>query len=241
MHYSIVCISWQTQQSMLQINIPKPCHEDWNAMTPTSHGAFCSACAKNVVDFTTMTDNEVEHYLLHKAGEKVCGKVKNTQLHRIRIKIPEHIFYAKIAGWKKFMAVLMLAFGSMLFGCDVSTDTAVKNIIVTEVSKPHKQLMGDATYPMEILGELAAPECKIVSIREPEAIKISGYTTMGFTVPIIMGDMEVKPVMADTSLSYEMFGGIRFVDTTFQKVKKDSLPKSKPAADTANCKEEHFY
>ena len=210
-------------------------------MTPTSHGAFCSACTKNVVDFTTMTDNEVEHYLLHKAGEKVCGKLKNTQLHRIRIKIPEHIFYAKIAGWKKFMAVLMLAFGSMLFGCDVTTDTPVTKVIKTETANLPKQLLGEFSYSADVMGKVATEQvCEVIKV-EPEMIKIASVTTMGFTVPIIMGDMEVKPVMADTSLSYEMFGRIRFVDTTIQKVKKDSLPKSKPAADTANCKEEHFY
>jgi hypothetical protein len=227
--------------TMLQINIPKPCHEDWNAMTPTSRGAFCSACAKDVVDFTTMTDDEVQHYLLNKAGEKVCGKFYNTQLHRIRINIPNYIFYAKIAGWKKFMAIVMLAFGSMLFGCDVTTDKPVTDVVKTEKPNSSEQVLGESSYFVDLKEKVATQQvCEIIEV-EPEMIKSPIFTTMGFIVPVIMGDMEVKPALNDTTEVYEMVGGIRFVDTTIQKVKKDSLTKSKPATDTANCKGEHFY
>ena len=46
-------------ESKFKITIPKPCHEDWNAMTPEETGRFCSVCTKGVVDFTNKTTEEI--------------------------------------------------------------------------------------------------------------------------------------------------------------------------------------
>jgi hypothetical protein len=55
---------------MLKINIPTPCHEDWNAMIPNAQGRHCNACVKTVVDFTSMTDDEVKYFFLIKKKKK---------------------------------------------------------------------------------------------------------------------------------------------------------------------------
>lgn len=65
----------------LKITIPKPCHENWEGMTPDETGRFCSLCAKSVVDFTAMPRPEVETYLLANADKKVCGRFNSSQLH----------------------------------------------------------------------------------------------------------------------------------------------------------------
>jgi TonB-dependent SusC/RagA subfamily outer membrane receptor len=67
----------------IQLNIPEPCHEDWQNMTPTEQGRFCNACAKQVVDFSMMTDTQVLNYFLNKKEEKVCGRADPDQLDRI--------------------------------------------------------------------------------------------------------------------------------------------------------------
>lgn len=64
----------------ITINIPKPCDEDWNKMTPKEQGRHCSACNKTVIDFTSKTDEQVI-----KAFEKernLCGRFKAQQLNR---------------------------------------------------------------------------------------------------------------------------------------------------------------
>lgn len=65
----------------VKIKIDTPCTEDWNAMQPAARGRFCDSCAKNVVDFTGMTDSQIAKYLLQHNGS-ICGRVKSTQLHR---------------------------------------------------------------------------------------------------------------------------------------------------------------
>jgi TonB-dependent SusC/RagA subfamily outer membrane receptor len=66
----------------IQLNIPEPCHEDWQNMTPTDQGRFCNACAKQVVDFSVMTDTQVLNYFINKKDEKVCGRAYPDQLER---------------------------------------------------------------------------------------------------------------------------------------------------------------
>jgi hypothetical protein len=64
----------------ITINIPEPCHEDWNKMTPKEQGRHCAACNKTVVDFTKKTDEQIIKAL--ESEGKLCGRFKNQQLDR---------------------------------------------------------------------------------------------------------------------------------------------------------------
>ena len=67
----------------LQLSIPEPCHENWQTMTPTDQGRFCNACAKEVIDFSMMTDTEMLNYFTTLTHEKVCGRALPAQLERV--------------------------------------------------------------------------------------------------------------------------------------------------------------
>ena len=68
-------------QKQTALYIPKPCHEDWNKMTPTERGKFCSACSKHVIDFSLMSDTQILNILSNQSG-KVCGRFDAAQLER---------------------------------------------------------------------------------------------------------------------------------------------------------------
>jgi hypothetical protein len=72
----------------IQLSIPEPCHQNWNEMTPTQQGRFCKSCAKQVVDFSTMSDTQVLHYFSNIKNENVCGRAYPDQLERA-ISIPK--------------------------------------------------------------------------------------------------------------------------------------------------------
>ena len=63
-----------------QIAIPKPCHQDWQSMTPLEKGRFCDSCKKEVYDFTKASDREILNTF--DQNKKVCGRFNVSQLER---------------------------------------------------------------------------------------------------------------------------------------------------------------
>jgi len=64
----------------ITVNIPEPCHEDWNKMTPKEQGRHCASCNKTVIDFTTKTDEQI--IKTFETEGKLCGRFKTQQLNR---------------------------------------------------------------------------------------------------------------------------------------------------------------
>ncbi|MBD3581188.1 carboxypeptidase-like regulatory domain-containing protein [Flavobacterium selenitireducens] len=65
---------------MKHISIPKPCLENWNAMTPVDQGRFCASCEKTVYDFTRSSDTEILNVM--SGSGNVCGRFLKSQLGR---------------------------------------------------------------------------------------------------------------------------------------------------------------
>ncbi|MEP6675711.1 MAG: hypothetical protein ABJA78_11165 [Ferruginibacter sp.] len=105
---------------MLKISIPKPCHEDWNAMKPDGQGRHCLSCAKTVVDFTNMNDDEVKFFFLNKKEDHVCGRFNNRQITNNRIELPVELLGLSMPLWKRFLAACLIVFSTTLFSCDTS-------------------------------------------------------------------------------------------------------------------------
>ncbi|WP_415327751.1 TonB-dependent receptor plug domain-containing protein [Chryseobacterium sp. MMS23-Vi53] len=65
----------------MKITIPKPCHENWNLMTPDEKGRFCTVCSKTVRDFTVASDEEIIDTFTN-STEEICGNFHESQLNR---------------------------------------------------------------------------------------------------------------------------------------------------------------
>jgi hypothetical protein len=218
---------------MLKISIPTPCHEDWNAMIPNAQGKHCNACAKTVVDFTGMTDDEVKHFLLNRKDEKLCGRFRNEQLHRITIDLPHNIFYLQMPLWKKYLAAILIVFSTTLFSCDT-------HLTGETITKQDNQVLGGAIATKNLNDTL-----KIDTTNFVEPINTVEITTVGNIQPPIeiQGDIAIEPMplqidmgvieIADTlkiEEKYNKVGEVNFIDSVATKAK-----------DTLNCDTKIFY
>ena len=219
---------------MLKITIPTPCHEDWNKMTPDEKGRHCSSCAKSVVDFTGMSDEEVKYFFLNKKeDERVCGRFKQTQLHSIVIELPQNIFRIQMPLWKKFLAACLVVFSTTLFSCE----TKIKDKVETRIETT------DLTGLMVI---------------EPDTVPVVPVctTTVGYSVMVI--DSSINELQGDIAIVDTDFvapkslntipvpqqkneiifmGDSIYEEAPVKKLKSDSLTKTKnpPTADSINC------
>ncbi|WGH74499.1 energy transducer TonB [Tenacibaculum tangerinum] len=100
-----------------KLTIPKPCHENWDAMTPNEKGKFCSSCSKTVVDFTKKSTKEIQEYLIANKEQRVCGHFYRKQLDSIVIQLPETMFHQSLTFQKLFIISLLFAMGTTLFSC----------------------------------------------------------------------------------------------------------------------------
>ncbi|HEV7780019.1 MAG TPA: hypothetical protein VGO58_02080 [Chitinophagaceae bacterium] len=94
-------------------------------MTPVEKGVFCSACKKEVTDFSGMSDKEIINHLALQQFQPSCGRFRQSQLNRPLVYISPGILTMDIPLWKKFLAALFICFSGLLTGCDsnsVNTD-----------------------------------------------------------------------------------------------------------------------
>jgi hypothetical protein len=215
---------------MLKITIPKPCHEDWDKMTPNEHGRHCAACAKTVTDFTLMSDEEVKHFFFNKKEEKTCGRFRSEQLNRIVITLPQNIFYIRIAKWKKFLAACLLAFSTTLFSCEtkITQGEPLPYVDTTTIAKQKKDSANDArgwvgmyiTY--DSISDPAMPSCT--------------QTKTDSSSEYISGDIQIMPIENRDTIFPEQPVEDRILNTK----SSDSLKtKNPPKADSIICDNEN--
>ena len=85
-----------------QIQLPKPCHENWDNMSPVEQGRFCNSCQKAVVDFTVMSDAQLVAFFKKPSTGSVCGRFDNDQVGR-DLSIP-----GKRMPWLKYFLNLLI-------------------------------------------------------------------------------------------------------------------------------------
>src|SRR5512138_1321991 len=112
-----------------QLQIPTPCHEDWDHMSPAEKGRFCSSCQKQVVDFSNMSDREIAMFFKKPSTGSVCGRFMEDQLNR-DIEIPR-----KRIPWVKYFFQFLLP--GYILSCMGRTVGQVKAAVgKIEIRKP---------------------------------------------------------------------------------------------------------
>lgn len=153
-----------------QLQIPEPCHENWNAMSPADKGRFCASCQKVVIDFSRMTDHELAAFFKKPSGP-VCGRLRQDQLDR------DLVLPRKRIPWiKYFFQFILPAFlfsarataqgrvvGKVKNPVPVRTETRISDSLLTASSIGNKgslQKDNASAVSREPLRELSSSEMK---------------------------------------------------------------------------------
>jgi hypothetical protein len=160
----------------MKIAINKPCHEDWNKMTPNEQGAFCGVCTKSVVDFSKKSLEEIKIFFSKPVTSKLCGRFTEDQL----VELNTETFIEKFIGFRftrKVAMITALAFVAFLTTPQIST---------AQSTKPVK------------MGKIKAPTTQTSNTITPvKSTKDKSDSTQKETVPIIeyrTGDVAAKPI-----------------------------------------------
>ena len=65
-----------------QLEIKRPCSENYNNFAPTKIGGFCEACQKEVIDFTKFKNEDIAKYFQLNSENNTCGRFTQGQLQQ---------------------------------------------------------------------------------------------------------------------------------------------------------------
>lgn len=188
----------------IQLSIPKPCHEDWDVMTPVEKGRFCGSCQKQVVDFSNMSDRQVAEFFKKPSTGSVCGRFMTDQLQR-EIEIPKK----RIPWLKYFFGIALPAFLVSLKASSARTQGKVKinenSVDTTKKPECLNHTMGIIARPMDYVIEEHNANGKIVDAETGKPLP-NAVVTVEFA-----GGKENRPVKQN---------GIFVIDTSHSAAAK---------------------
>ena len=97
-----------------KVEIKKPCHENWDAMTLNDKGRFCEVCQLTVVDFTTKTPEEISLLLKSSSSEHQCGNFNSWDV-KSENKLDKLLWKLNTKGFR-YVALFILGI-MVLVGC----------------------------------------------------------------------------------------------------------------------------
>ena len=80
----------------IKLHIQSPCSENFNDFKPTQKGGFCQSCSKEVIDFTKMSDEQLNQFFLNNESSQICGRLRKEQLAKTFKRKPS--LYQYVAG-----------------------------------------------------------------------------------------------------------------------------------------------
>ncbi|MCP2026923.1 hypothetical protein L1276_002067 [Flavobacterium sp. HSC-32F16] len=153
-----------------KITISTPCQEDWDKMTPNKNGRFCMSCSKTVIDFSIMSNDEIQHFFGKNQDKNICGRFKNEQLDSLIIQIPGHILYTQNQYHKIFLLALFIVMGTTLFSCQDKDGNKTKIDKIEVVHDSIKMAVNKDTFKTNTDKKPIYPKYEETIYGEPDPI-----------------------------------------------------------------------
>ena len=225
------------RKNMKNINIPEPCSEDWNAMTPSDKGAFCKKCALDVYDFTNKSGDEIREVLTVNIGSRVCGHINKTQLDQLNSDFSSWQMNDKRSFQRAWIFTLFVVFGMTLFSCEEDEEPVVDQF--QEIGKTiltESELSSDTLEIETLRGQVCVPEnVEVHHVDDigvnPQDVQssIKGNMTYEEKVPTTLENKQPLFNYEEEHQDYLIDGGMRMssdfdeylLETTYEPGSKD--------------------
>jgi len=190
----------------INISIPEPCHENWQAMTWTEKGKFCSSCQNNVFDFTTASDRQIIE--AYNKDPKLCGRFLNTQLNRDLI-APKEKNSVRLATTSAIISFLTLGNQETVAQETAKTEQTDKKVISDnsnqETSNQEKNISGIVS---DSIGPMPGVNVIIKRTQQGTQTDLDGKFNIkvkeGETLVFSFLGMIDKPIIVDKSNFYQI-------------------------------------
>lgn len=83
---------------MSKIRIDKPCHENWDDMTPTEQGRHCMKCSMTVLDAMNLSDEEIVN-IYEQNNNLLCIRIPENRLAPPKKRYFKYAFLTAILLW----------------------------------------------------------------------------------------------------------------------------------------------
>lgn len=141
---------------MKNIQIPNPCSENWEIMSPQEKGRFCSVCSKCVIDFTHKQPEEINQIFIENRNTSICGRFYSHQLSDNKANKADLIkdrFFTYIPSYFQNNKMILTVFSLILFltgcskqkkeSCTITTGVVVEDIEMDTLKNKNFE-MGEA-------------------------------------------------------------------------------------------------
>ncbi|WP_185289940.1 hypothetical protein [Chryseobacterium lactis] len=147
----------------MKITIPKPCHENWENMTPDEKGRFCAVCSKTVRDFSKVPDDKIIDFF-SSSSENICGNFNTSQLNRdLHYSYINSVFVKFAVGFTLTTGGLVSVYAQQNNVSDTLKTEEIQEIVFPRLnnSKKHELLGSVSIVPAAALANKSEKEAKM--------------------------------------------------------------------------------
>lgn len=159
----------------LKLEIETPCTENWHNMMPDEKGRFCLSCAKQVVDFSKMTNQELIRFFKQNRTTEVCGQLSAQQLNQELIEAPRRRgllpYFLRVT-----LPAMLLINRAEAQQSRLSNDTSVVRRVSETADLKQLRLLAADSAPVMIRGKVVDHEGKPVAFASIKVVDTEQYS-----------------------------------------------------------------
>ncbi len=204
--------------------LTNPCKENWDKMMPLSNGRFCDSCSKSVVDYTNMSEKEINERMRNPESN-MCGRFRKEQLDKVYTLQPK----IQLSVQRRFFQYIL----TFLLGSKVFSNKAVAQSDTLKIEQTDSLKLSAIVDSTSIMDTVALAQVDTVNLKADSLSLTYEWPEIIFmetiTCEIWLGGFGEMPVYVDEfQFIPEMFDTLKKVVGIKPKEKKEIIVKENP-------------